>query len=93
VLLEAILAGQAGLASGILNSSRQIGGGLAVAVFGAMISHRASFLAGMRQYADCRPGAVRGYRAAALALPRLKAAERGGLQRGRNVSGTERTYA
>jgi len=44
------------------------------AVFGAMVSHRASFLAGMRQHADCRPGAVRGYRAAALALPRLKAA-------------------
>ena len=31
-----------------LNSSRQVGGTLAVAVFGAMISHRASFLPGMR---------------------------------------------
>ena len=47
MLLEAILAGQVGLASGILNSSRQIGGGLAVAVFGAMVPHRASFLASM----------------------------------------------
>jgi DHA2 family methylenomycin A resistance protein-like MFS transporter len=40
VLLDAILAGQAGLAAGILNSSRQVVGALAVAVFGAMVSHR-----------------------------------------------------
>lgn len=74
MLLDAILAGQAGLAAGILNSSRQVGGALAVAVFGAMVSHRASFLAGIRQHADCRPGLFAGYHAAALALPRLKAA-------------------
>ena len=48
VLLEAIPADQAGMAAGLLNSSRQVGGTLAVAVFGAMISHRASFLPGMR---------------------------------------------
>jgi len=48
VLLDAIPADQAGMAAGLLNSSRQVGGTLAVAVFGAMIAHRASFLPGMR---------------------------------------------
>ena len=48
VLLEAIAADQAGMAAGLLNASRQVGGTLAVAVFGAMISHQASFLPGMR---------------------------------------------
>jgi len=37
VLLDAIPADQAGLAAGILNSSRQVGGTLAVAVFGALM--------------------------------------------------------
>jgi hypothetical protein len=45
VLLDAIPADQAGLAAGILNSSRQVGGTLAVAVFGAMIAHRPPFSA------------------------------------------------
>jgi hypothetical protein len=48
VLLDAIPADQAGMGAGLLNSSRQVGGTLAVAVFGALISHRASFLPGMR---------------------------------------------
>jgi len=59
VLLDAVLAGQAGLAAGILNSSRQVGGALAVAVFGAMVSHRAPFLVGMRQHADAALGLSR----------------------------------
>jgi hypothetical protein len=48
VLLDAIPADQAGMGAGLLNSSRQVGGTLAVAVFGALTSHRASFLPGMR---------------------------------------------
>jgi DHA2 family methylenomycin A resistance protein-like MFS transporter len=40
--------GQSAVIAGLLNSSRQVGGTLAVAVFGALIAHRASFLAGMR---------------------------------------------
>ena len=48
VLLDAIPADQAGMGAGLLNSSRQVGGTLAVAVFGALISNRASFLPGMR---------------------------------------------
>jgi DHA2 family methylenomycin A resistance protein-like MFS transporter len=46
VLLEAIPADQAGMAAGLLNASRQVGGTLAVAVFGAMMSHQSSFLPG-----------------------------------------------
>jgi MFS transporter, DHA2 family, methylenomycin A resistance protein len=45
-LLEAIPADQAGLAGGLLNASRQTGGALAVALFGALVS--GSFMAGMR---------------------------------------------
>jgi MFS transporter, DHA2 family, methylenomycin A resistance protein len=48
VLLDAVPADQAGMGAGLLNSSRQVGGTLAVAVFGALISNRASFLPGMR---------------------------------------------
>lgn len=46
VLLEAIPPAQAGLAGGLLNASRQTGGALAVAAFGALVS--GSFLGGMR---------------------------------------------
>jgi sugar phosphate permease len=35
-------------ASGVFNTSRQVGGALAVAVFGALLAHRASFLPGLR---------------------------------------------
>ncbi|CAM5718411.1 MFS transporter OS=Streptomyces antimycoticus OX=68175 GN=SANT12839_031440 PE=4 SV=1 [Streptomyces antimycoticus] len=38
VLLEHVPAEQTGTASGVFNTSRQIGGALAVAVFGALIS-------------------------------------------------------
>jgi DHA2 family methylenomycin A resistance protein-like MFS transporter len=54
VLLEAIPAAQSGLAGGLLNASRQTGGALAVALFGALVSGSSggpfpgSFLAGMR---------------------------------------------
>ena len=47
-LIRTLRADQAGMAAGLLNSSRQVGGTLAVAVFGALISHRASFLPGLR---------------------------------------------
>jgi EmrB/QacA subfamily drug resistance transporter len=47
-LLDSVPAGQAGTASGVFNTSRQAGGALAVAVFGALLAHRATFLAGLR---------------------------------------------
>jgi DHA2 family methylenomycin A resistance protein-like MFS transporter len=46
LLLDSLPAEQAGLAGGLFNASRQTGGAMAVAVFGALVS--GSFLAGMR---------------------------------------------
>jgi predicted MFS family arabinose efflux permease len=48
VLLNSVPPHRAGTASGVFNTSRQIGGALAVAVFGALLAHRASFLHGVR---------------------------------------------
>ncbi|MFJ4122164.1 MFS transporter [[Kitasatospora] papulosa] len=48
VLLEHVPAEQTGTASGVFNTSRQIGGALAVAVFGALISMPAGFQHGLR---------------------------------------------
>jgi MFS family permease len=48
VLLNSVPARQAGVASGVFNTSRQVGGALAVAVFGPLLAHRASFLPGVR---------------------------------------------
>jgi DHA2 family methylenomycin A resistance protein-like MFS transporter len=48
-LLDALPAGQAGLAGGLFNAARQTGGALAVAVFGVLVSGPSgSFAAGMR---------------------------------------------
>jgi MFS transporter, DHA2 family, methylenomycin A resistance protein len=70
VLLEAIPADQAGMAAGLLNSSRQVGGTLAVAVFGALIAHRASFLPGMRASLLIAAVTLAVAAAAAFTLPR-----------------------
>jgi MFS transporter, DHA2 family, methylenomycin A resistance protein len=48
VLLNSVPPHRAGVASGVFNTSRQVGGALAVAVFGALLAHRASFLTGVR---------------------------------------------
>ncbi|MFC9457099.1 MFS transporter [Streptomyces sp. NPDC056983] len=48
LLLEHIPAEQTGTASGVFNTSRQIGGALAVAVFGALISGTSGFQHGLR---------------------------------------------
>jgi DHA2 family methylenomycin A resistance protein-like MFS transporter len=48
VLLNSVRAHQAGTASGVFNTSRQVGGALAVAVFGALLTQPATFLSGMR---------------------------------------------
>jgi DHA2 family methylenomycin A resistance protein-like MFS transporter len=51
--MTALLVGSApaalvGTASGVLNTSRQLGGALAVAVFGVLVAHRETFLGGMQ---------------------------------------------
>jgi MFS transporter, DHA2 family, methylenomycin A resistance protein len=48
LLLGSVPAERAGTASGVLNTGRQLGGALAVAVFGALVAHRETFLAGLR---------------------------------------------
>jgi sugar phosphate permease len=48
VLLQAVPSHQTGAASGVFNTSRQIGGALAVAVFGALLAAPAGFQHGLR---------------------------------------------
>jgi MFS transporter, DHA2 family, methylenomycin A resistance protein len=48
LLLHAVPARRAGVASGVFNTSRQVGGALAIAVFGALLASRATLLHGLR---------------------------------------------
>ena len=48
LLLDAAPAGLAGTASGALNASRQLGGAIAVAVFGALVAAQGAFTRGLR---------------------------------------------
>jgi MFS transporter, DHA2 family, methylenomycin A resistance protein len=48
LLLNAVPSHRAGTASGVFNTSRQLGGALAVAVFGALLTTPAGFLHGLR---------------------------------------------
>ncbi|MET8179815.1 MFS transporter [Streptomyces sp. NPDC005336] len=48
LLVDSVPAQQTGTASGVFNTSRQLGGALAVAVFGALIADQAHFLPGLR---------------------------------------------
>jgi MFS transporter, DHA2 family, methylenomycin A resistance protein len=48
VLLNSVPGHRAGVASGVFNTSRQAGGALAVAVFGALLANRAMFMHGVQ---------------------------------------------
>jgi DHA2 family methylenomycin A resistance protein-like MFS transporter len=48
LLLDAVPAPRAGTASGVLNTARQVGGSMGVAVSGAVIAHMAGFMSGLR---------------------------------------------
>jgi DHA2 family methylenomycin A resistance protein-like MFS transporter len=48
VVLEGVPAAQAGTASAVFNTFRQIGGAVAIAVFGALIANPDNFLTGLR---------------------------------------------
>jgi MFS transporter, DHA2 family, methylenomycin A resistance protein len=48
VLLGAVPHHRAGTASGVFNTSRQVGGALSVAVFGALLAQPGGFIAGLR---------------------------------------------
>jgi len=68
LLLEAVPARRAGVASGVFNTSRQVGGALAVAVFGALLASRATFLPGLRDSLLTAAAAVLGAAAVSLLL-------------------------
>jgi DHA2 family methylenomycin A resistance protein-like MFS transporter len=48
MLLDAVPGDRAGTASAVLNTGRQAGGAIAVAVFGSQVAGAGTFLAGMR---------------------------------------------
>jgi len=48
LLVNSVPPERAGTASGVLNTCRQVGGALAVAIFGALVAQRETFLNGMR---------------------------------------------
>ena len=47
-LLDSAPAEGSGIAGGVLNTSRQLGGALAVAVFGALLANPATFVTGVQ---------------------------------------------
>ena len=47
-LLDSVPAHRSGIAGGVLNTSRQLGGALAVAIFGALLANPATFVTGVR---------------------------------------------
>ncbi len=61
--------------AGLFNSSRQAGGALAVAVFGALVSNRVSFGSGMRTSLLIAAALLLATTAAALALPGRRTAD------------------
>lgn len=69
-MLGGVEAERAGLAGGVFNSARQTGGALSVAVFGALVSHRATFLGGMRMSLLIAAGLLFVTAGVAVALPR-----------------------
>jgi sugar phosphate permease len=68
ILLNGVPGHQAGTASGVFNTSRQVGGALAVAVFGALLANRATFLAGLRTSLLLAAGVALAAAAASLLL-------------------------
>ncbi|WP_417216872.1 hypothetical protein [Alcanivorax sp.] len=48
VLLSSVPTPLTGTASGVFNTSRQVGGALAVAVFGALLAQSSNFMVGLR---------------------------------------------
>ncbi|MET7334543.1 MFS transporter [Nonomuraea sp. NPDC005650] len=70
VLLNDIAAHRAGMAAGVLNSFRQTGGALAVAVCGALVADRGEFIVDLRVALCVAAVMLAATTAAALTLPR-----------------------
>ncbi|MEV0097276.1 MFS transporter [Streptomyces sp. NPDC050738] len=72
MLLDAVPADRAGTAGAVLNTARQVGGAIAVAVFGALLAGADSFLAGMRWSVLLAAGGLLVTAATTLTLPSTK---------------------
>jgi MFS transporter, DHA2 family, methylenomycin A resistance protein len=72
VLLNSVPAHRAGTASGVFNTSRQVGGALAVAVFGALLADQGTFLNGLRISLSIAGAVALAAAAASLLLPTPK---------------------
>ncbi|MCX5535643.1 MFS transporter [Streptomyces sp. NBC_00006] len=70
MLLDAVPADRAGTAGAVLNTARQVGGAIAVAVYGALLAGAATFLAGMRWSVLLAAAGLIATAGATLALPR-----------------------
>jgi MFS transporter, DHA2 family, methylenomycin A resistance protein len=69
LLLNAVPGSRAGTASGVFNTSRQLGGALAVAVFGGLLTTPAGFLHGLRTSLLIAAGTALAAAAASLLVP------------------------
>ncbi|NEC67601.1 MFS transporter [Streptomyces sp. SID9727] len=75
MLLDAVPADRAGTAGAALNTARQVGGAIAVAVFGALLAGAESFLVGMRWSVLLAAVGLLAGAGATLTLPRAARAE------------------
>ncbi|WUK66314.1 MFS transporter [Streptomyces coelicoflavus] len=74
MLLDAVPADRAGTAGAVLNTARQVGGAIAVAVFGALLAGADTFLAGMRWSVLLAAAGLLAGAGATLTLPRAERA-------------------
>ena len=72
VLLDSVSHDRAGVASGVFNTSRQVGGALAVAVFGGLLTNPATFVHGVHTSLLIAAGVLAVTTVAALFLPATK---------------------
>ncbi|AHH15845.1 putative drug resistant transporter, MFS family [Nocardia nova SH22a] len=77
LLLDAVPANRAGTAGAVLNTGRQVGGAIAVAVFGALLAGAQTFAAGMRWSMALAAAGLILTTGATLALPRAGRGESG----------------
>ena len=73
ILLDAVAHDQAGVASGVFNTSRQVGGALAVAVFGGLLADPDTFVRGVHTSLLIAAGVLAVTTVLALFLPVTKA--------------------
>ncbi len=72
VLLNSVPSHQAGTASGVFNTSRQLGGALAIAVFGALVADPDHFMPGLRGSLLIASGVLLAATLASMWLPTVR---------------------